>query len=336
MKKNLLKFNQSSTLSLIAIMIMVLFTACQKDGAEELKTEMETSPQEITIDENTTPTGDISINLEKVAERNSESANSRSATYLIYSTVVHVNAGSWKHLYYTYPQLPDPLVTKIEVEIRPIGGNPNLYIYGYDADKAYPWRMVRSSTNADFTPDRTSFRRTDMKSDEERIYMSVYGQTEATYEIIISGTTVDCVEYPAADQWILLDYNPVCGCDGNDYPNTSSATVAGITSWTNGPCNSLDGNWVNTNTNTRGITKMIISNGARQIHLFGSCHPTDCDWGMVNLYKNGNCYEATYYHGFATRYLKVHEMPDGNLKLTIFNDYHDSRPDRTDIHYFRK
>ncbi|MFM9006703.1 MAG: Kazal-type serine protease inhibitor domain-containing protein, partial [Flavobacteriales bacterium] len=33
---------------------------------------------------------------------------------------------------------------------------------------------------------------------------------------------------------------PVCGCDGNTYENSCYAEIAGITSWTNGACNSVD------------------------------------------------------------------------------------------------
>ncbi|MDX5340804.1 MAG: Kazal-type serine protease inhibitor family protein [Cyclobacteriaceae bacterium] len=33
-----------------------------------------------------------------------------------------------------------------------------------------------------------------------------------------------------------LDYNPVCGCDGKTYPNSCTADLAGLKSWSQGPC----------------------------------------------------------------------------------------------------
>jgi hypothetical protein len=44
---------------------------------------------------------------------------------------------------------------------------------------------------------------------------------------------------------------------------------------------SLDGTWVNVNSSTRGIVKLVIthtSNGMK-VHAWGACTPTPCDWG---------------------------------------------------------
>jgi hypothetical protein len=32
------------------------------------------------------------------------------------------------------------------------------------------------------------------------------------------------------------NYAPVCGCNGETYPNSCSATAAGVQSWTEGEC----------------------------------------------------------------------------------------------------
>ena len=51
------------------------------------------------------------------------------------------------------------------------------------------------------------------------------------------------------------------------------------------------GNWVNANSNTRGITRLVISSrgGNRlNIRVFGKCHPRDCNWGTVVLNTYGN------------------------------------------------
>ncbi len=47
------------------------------------------------------------------------------------------------------------------------------------------------------------------------------------------------------------------------------------------PLNNFNGTWKNVKTNTRGITKLIItgSGNAPYVQVFGSCSPKDCNWG---------------------------------------------------------
>ena len=44
------------------------------------------------------------------------------------------------------------------------------------------------------------------------------------------------------------------------------------------------GSWNNVDPNTGGITKIEIaaSGTSAQVHVWGRCHPSDCDWGTVN------------------------------------------------------
>ena len=76
------------------------------------------------------------------------------------------------------------------------------------------------------------------------------------------------------------------------------------------------GTWVNTNSNTRGIKKVIISNrGAQQkVRTYGACSPRACDWGQKNAYAYGDnvssnlrtstrVMTATYKKGFSTTQL---------------------------------
>jgi len=46
------------------------------------------------------------------------------------------------------------------------------------------------------------------------------------------------------------------------------------------------GNWTNSDPNTGGLTKLAItvSGASASVHAWGSCHPTDCDWGTVPAY----------------------------------------------------
>ena len=43
------------------------------------------------------------------------------------------------------------------------------------------------------------------------------------------------------------------------------------------------GNWINTNTASRGIVEVILSSneGALAVQAFGACDPSPCDWGRA-------------------------------------------------------
>jgi hypothetical protein len=50
----------------------------------------------------------------------------------------------------------------------------------------------------------------------------------------------ECVPTLNPDCPITFDWNPVCGCDGVMYSNSSEATCNNIFYWTEGPCNSVE------------------------------------------------------------------------------------------------
>lgn len=54
--------------------------------------------------------------------------------------------------------------------------------------------------------------------------------------------------------------------------------------------------WVNTDRNTRGITRIKISNagGVLVVHPYGQCSPTDCDWGEQYQTYQGNPFTITF------------------------------------------
>lgn len=48
----------------------------------------------------------------------------------------------------------------------------------------------------------------------------------------------------------------------------------------------LVGEWVNIDSQTGGITKVIIHNNDEfSISAYGKCHPTDCEWGKVKVHE---------------------------------------------------
>lgn len=113
------------------------------------------------------------------------------------------------------------------------------------------------------------------------------------------------------------------------------------------------GNWVNTDPNTRSITRVevqfichdVILNGtppgpSYYVHLYGKCHPTDCDWGKVSATRlsSGNLY-AFYDQGFAKRhvYLKMSQYRAGQLWVAIKTDFTDpNRADYESQDWFKK
>ena len=124
-----------------------------------------------------------------------------------------------------------------------------------------------------------------------------------------------------------------------------------------------EGSWVNYDQATRGVTRLDFdrkveditdcSNGICRrviggktlyfIHLFGKCHPTDCDWGEVEGARmTGNLegwYHFVYDHGFAKRYVYVrtYEQWPGWLRFWMYTDFADpSRDDYTIDDWFRR
>jgi hypothetical protein len=82
----------------------------------------------------------------------------------------------------------------------------------------------------------------------------------------------------------------------------------------------LVGTWVNVNSNTRGIVKIVVGKSGSDITIraYGACTPDPCDWGKVTgaAYSKAidssvaKGFTATYDSGFAT------DLLTGQLKQT--------------------
>jgi hypothetical protein len=124
------------------------------------------------------------------------------------------------------------------------------------------------------------------------------------------------------------------------------------------------GNWVNIDASTRGITHLKVdvscndvilcgvdANGnvtctppapPYQIHIWGKCTPSDCDWGTVP----GNDYYASdgthwkyffYNQGFAKRYVYIKPSVrfPGDLFMWMYTDFTDAgRADYISTNWF--
>ncbi len=97
----------------------------------------------------------------------------------------------------------------------------------------------------------------------------------------------------------------------------------------------ISGTWLNTDANTNGVTKLIITNN-NTIQSFGKCSPTDCDWGNTTLTDNGNNrFTAMYTFSFKTSRFDI-VYANNELSVTNADVYNDGRAARTSTYTFRK
>lgn len=92
------------------------------------------------------------------------------------------------------------------------------------------------------------------------------------------------------------------------------------------------GTWVNQNSNTSGITRFVlVPNGSHKfkVHVYGKCHPTDCDWGtteMITYARQDGYYfygTANYAQGFKNTAL-IFTLAEGPVVLESFNQFLDN------------
>jgi hypothetical protein len=104
------------------------------------------------------------------------------------------------------------------------------------------------------------------------------------------------------------------------------------------------GVWVNADPNTGGITRVVISQAGPwqvNVHVFGSCHPTDCDWGSVP----GHAYTesvgssdvrsivARFTSSFSDDNIVFREGHNGSIRMELFVAFtdHSGRNDYVSI-----
>lgn len=95
---------------------------------------------------------------------------------------------------------------------------------------------------------------------------------------------------------------------------------------------SFDGEWVNVNNQTHGVTRLVINEevASSKIEAWGRCHPNDCYWGKVDLKLVGrsvtdHLFEyalAVWEHSHATQYMLLtrKEQTMTVETITIFKD----------------
>ena len=99
------------------------------------------------------------------------------------------------------------------------------------------------------------------------------------------------------------------------------------------------GNWVNIDPNTPGIIKIQVSKSGNNlnVHAWGNCHPTYCDWGIVSAYYDGQPFVVVYNPGFAIKTLTM-TIEGGALHVNCFTHFIDNsgRQDYGADYYFKK
>ncbi|MEF8837281.1 MAG: hypothetical protein V5A87_05450 [Candidatus Bipolaricaulota bacterium] len=107
------------------------------------------------------------------------------------------------------------------------------------------------------------------------------------------------------------------------------------------------GRWANVNSDTEGITRLIISSTERgkKIRVFGQCHPDDCDWGTTRLNELGDDVSdydpswaiARWEKGYADKTLILHFSGDLLVAetFTVFKD-NSGRANYRSVYRFRR
>ena len=105
---------------------------------------------------------------------------------------------------------------------------------------------------------------------------------------------------------------------------------------------SLDGDWRNIDPKTRGYVEIIIE--GKNVHPYGSCHPTACDVGMITAQSFGSNVDSSDIsrlvakkdQGFSQIEITLSLETDGRLRADKFTHFTDGsgRADYSDVGYF--
>jgi hypothetical protein len=99
------------------------------------------------------------------------------------------------------------------------------------------------------------------------------------------------------------------------------------------------GSWLNVDPNTRGLSAVTfrIESGVLIAHMWGNCHPTDCDWGDATVNPGSitaSGFALTWNQRSVIRDQQVTWLQDGRLRVSTHSRYVDTpgRPnqDRVD------
>jgi len=86
----------------------------------------------------------------------------------------------------------------------------------------------------------------------------------------------------------------------------------------NSPASGFVGEWANKDFNTRDITRIHIrlKNSRVTVHMWGRCHPQECDWGDTTATVSDQALSLTWKQAFAVKTQELTLLADGSLQLT--------------------
>ena len=89
--------------------------------------------------------------------------------------------------------------------------------------------------------------------------------------------------------------------------------------------NQIIGTWINQDPATRGITLLLIEeqSGQLQVHAWGACVPTDCDWGMTDLHFADGVATGVFDMGFAVERVYLIRLPNDKLLAVDKSEFKD-------------
>jgi len=89
---------------------------------------------------------------------------------------------------------------------------------------------------------------------------------------------------------------------------------------------SFVGDWTNKDFQTRDITRVHIrlDGGHVVVHVWGRCHPTECDWGDATATAKGQTLSLTWNQGFATKTQDLTLLADGSLQVVGHRHFTDN------------
>lgn len=119
---------------------------------------------------------------------------------------------------------------------------------------------------------------------------------------------------------------PTATFTNTSVPATITATASATTVILGANANDYGGNWFNNNVGTGGITQIQIAPvSATQIniHAWGRCHPSDCDWGVGSGSVSGNTITVNNFPGASGEVVTLSVLSAGALHVVNAPDIED-------------
>lgn len=180
------------------ILVLAVFSSCEQNELDTLVTAKSDTQDTTAMVYDASKAEEVIVKLEKI----DTSALESRLPVLVYSNTFEIGYGGWASIIFDrYEMTPN---YKYRAVVTPVHGNPNLYNYGYDAQRYEPFRLIRSSTSQ-YGTDESYLTINDLYSSEEKAYFSVYGASYTRFHIQIYAEpycTVGCL----AGQYFIGSY----------------------------------------------------------------------------------------------------------------------------------